>query len=104
MNGKPGRRCALCERHQKMQTVDGTVFWMEYGDDDRPRLCMDSLHKGGGLNVLCIRFCPVCGRECEIITDKEDDHAEQEEYPGGCREERGQAGSEQASGRKGGAE
>lgn len=100
MNGKPGRRCALCERHQKMQTVDGTVFWMEYGDDDRLRLCMDSLHKGGGLNVLCIRFCPVCGRDC-IITDEEDgDNEEQEEYPGGFWPERGQTGAEETTGRK----
>lgn len=104
MNGKPRKRCSLCERHQKMQTVDGTVFWMEYGGDDRLRLCMDSLHKGGGLNVLCIRFCPVCGRDC-IITDEEDgDNGEQEEYPGGFWPERGQTGAEETTGRKNDAE
>lgn len=104
MNGKSRKRCSLCERNQKMQTVDGTVFWMEYGDDDRLRLCMDSLHKGGGLNVLCIRFCPVCGRDC-IITDEEDgDNEEQEEYPGGFWPERGQTGAEETTGRKNDAE
>lgn len=32
---------------------------------ENPRLCTDTLHDGGGLNVLCIDFCPLCGREIE---------------------------------------
>ena len=90
-------RCALCERHQRLETVDGTVFWMEYGDDDRPRLCMDSRSNGGGLNVLCVQFCPICGRICEIIINEEDDHGEETEYPGAFQQKRGQAGAEEVS-------
>ena len=43
--------CGLCQRHQKLETVDGTAFWLEYGED-------------GGLNVLCAEVCPMCGRFC----------------------------------------
>jgi hypothetical protein len=56
--------CGLCQRHQKLETVDGTAFWLEYGEDGRPRLVMDSTARGGGLNVLCTEFCPMCGRFC----------------------------------------
>ena len=56
--------CGLCQRHQKLETVDGTAFWLEYGEDGRPRLVMDSTARGGGLNVLCAEFCPMCGRFC----------------------------------------
>lgn len=56
--------CSLCQRHQKLETVDGTAFWLEYGEDGRPRLVMDSTARGGGLNVLCAEFCPMCGRFC----------------------------------------
>ena len=42
----------------------GTAFWLEYGEDGRPRLVMDSTARGGGLNVLCAEFCPMCGRFC----------------------------------------
>ena len=28
--------CGLCQRHQKLETVDGTAFWLEYGEDGRP--------------------------------------------------------------------
>ena len=27
--------CGLCQRHQKLETVDGTAFWLEYGEDGR---------------------------------------------------------------------
>ena len=37
--------CGLCQRHQKLETVDSTA-------------------RGGGLNVLCAEFCPMCGRFC----------------------------------------
>ena len=29
--------CGLCQRHQKLETVDGTAFWLEYGEDGRGR-------------------------------------------------------------------
>lgn len=99
MKEKSRPRCPLCERHQRLETVDGTVFWMEYGADERPRLCMDSRSQGGGLNALCVRFCPLCGRTCEIIIDEEDDHGEESEYPGQFREECGPAGAEEVSDR-----
>lgn len=57
--------CPLCGRHQRMQTTDGMNFWVEWGEDGKPRLCTDTLHSGGGLNVLCIEYCPICGREVE---------------------------------------
>lgn len=38
--------CGLCQRHQKLETVDGTAFWLEYGEDGRPRLVMDSTAPG----------------------------------------------------------
>lgn len=53
--------CPLCERHQKMHTTDNMDFWMEWGEDGKPRLCMDSTITGGGLNVLCVNACPLCG-------------------------------------------
>ena len=56
-NGK----CSLCERHAKMETTDGTLFWVEWGADGLPRLCMDSRGRGGGMNTLCINACPLCG-------------------------------------------
>ena len=27
--------CGLCQRHQKLETVDGTAFWLEYGEGRR---------------------------------------------------------------------
>lgn len=99
MSGEKRGRCALCERHQRMETVDGTVFWMEYGEDERPRLCLDSRSQGGGLNVLCVRFCPICGRVCETITFEEESHGKGTEHPGEFREECGQTGTAEVSGR-----
>ncbi len=55
------KKCPLCERHAKMHTTDGVDFWMEWGDDGKPRLFMDSTTSGGGLNALCINACPLCG-------------------------------------------
>ncbi|MDO5544875.1 MAG: hypothetical protein Q4F81_03455 [Eubacteriales bacterium] len=99
MSGENEGRCPLCQRHQRMETADGTVFWMEYGDDDRPRLCLDSRSQGGGLNVLCVRFCPICGRACETITYEEGNHGKEAEHPGEFREERGQTGTAEVPGR-----
>lgn len=65
MKSKEKNRCPLCERHQRMETTSGMLFWVEWGEDGNPRLCTDTLHDGGGLNVLCIDFCPLCGREME---------------------------------------
>lgn len=56
--------CGLCQRHQKLETTDGTAFWIEWSEGGWPRLCMDSTTRGGGLNVLQVEFCPVCGRKC----------------------------------------
>lgn len=93
------RRCALCERHQRLETVDGTVFWMEYDEAERLRLCMDNRSRGGGLNVLCVRFCPICGRACEIIIDEEDKNGQEEKYPDALPAKRGGAGAEEVSDR-----
>lgn len=65
MKNQEKRPCPLCERHQRMETTSGMLFWVEWGEDGNPRLCTDTLHDGGGLNVLCIDFCPLCGREIE---------------------------------------
>lgn len=65
MKNQEKRLCPLCERHQRMKTTSGMLFWVEWGEDGNPRLCTDTLHDGGGLNVLCIDFCPLCGREVE---------------------------------------
>lgn len=65
MKNQEKRPCPLCERHQRMETTNGMLFWVEWGEDGNPRLCTDTLHDGGGLNVLCIDFCPLCGREME---------------------------------------
>lgn len=65
MKNQEKRPCPLCERHQRMETTSGMLFWVEWGEDGNPRLCTDTLHNGGGLNVLCIDFCPLCGREME---------------------------------------
>ena len=65
MKSQEKNRCPLCERHQRMETTSGMLFWVEWGEDGNPRLCTDTLHDGGGLNVLCIDFCPLCGREVE---------------------------------------
>lgn len=53
--------CPLCYRHRKMHTTDGMDFWMEWGEDGKPRLFMDSTSRGGGMNALCVEFCPLCG-------------------------------------------
>lgn len=54
-------KCPLCERYAKMETTDGTLFWLEWGADGLPRLYMDSRGRGGGMNALCINACPLCG-------------------------------------------
>ena len=54
MDEKQKPVCGLCQRHQKLETVDGMAFWIEWDENGRPRLCMDSTTAGGGLNVLCV--------------------------------------------------
>ena len=97
VTGQVRRRCALCERHQRLETVEGTVFWMEYGDDGRPRLCLDTRSQGGGLNVICVGFCPLCGRACETM-DEEERHGQETEYPGVQPGECGQTDAEKVPG------
>lgn len=97
MRKENGNRCALCQRHQRLETVDGTVFWMEFDEADRPRLCMDSRSQGGGLNVLCVKFCPICGRSCETDFDVEGNYGEKTKHPAVLRAERGQAGTAEVS-------
>ena len=99
MDEKQKPVCGLCQRHQKLETVDGMAFWIEWDENGRPRLCMDSRSRGGGLNVLCVRFCPICGRACEIIIDEEDKNGQEEEYPDALPAERGGAGAEEVSDR-----
>ena len=41
-----GKLCPLCERHRKMHTTDNMDFWTEWGEDGKPRLCMDSTTTG----------------------------------------------------------
>lgn len=76
MDEKQKPMCGLCQRHQKLETVDGMAFWIEWDENGRPRLCMDSTTAGGGLNVLCVQFCPICGRRCENIVEMEENHGE----------------------------
>jgi hypothetical protein len=77
---------------------------MEYDEAERPRLCMDSRSRGGGLNVLCVRFCPICGRACEIIIEEEDKNGQKAEYTDALQTERGGTGAEEISGRQDAAE
>ena len=59
-----------------MHTTDGMAFWMEWGDDGLPRLYMDTTTTGGGMNALCIHFCPICGNQIKM---QEADNYEPEE-------------------------
>jgi len=52
--------CPLCQRHRRMQTVDGLQFWIEWGEDGKPRLVTDALTVGG-VHTLCVEHCPLCG-------------------------------------------
>ena len=81
MDEKQKPVCGLCQRHQKLETVDGMAFWIEWDENGRPRLCMDSTTAGGGLNVLCVQFCPICGRRCENIVEMEENHGEARKPP-----------------------
>ena len=47
MDEKQKPVCGLCQRHQKLETVDGMAFWIEWDENGRPRLCMDSTTAGG---------------------------------------------------------
>ena len=38
MKSQEKNRCPLCERHQRMQTTSGMLFWVEWGEDGNPRL------------------------------------------------------------------
>ena len=38
MKNQEKRPCPLCERHQRMETTSGMLFWVEWGEDGNPRL------------------------------------------------------------------
>ncbi|MBE6972565.1 MAG: hypothetical protein E7440_01605 [Ruminococcaceae bacterium] len=99
MDGQKQHRCALCERHQKLETVDGTAFWIEWGEDEKPRLCMDTRTHGGGLNVLCVSFCPLCGRNVENDSEQEEQYEPEEQNTSVLREEHRPAGPTEVSAR-----
>lgn len=52
--------CPLCMRNRRMETVDGLQFWIEWGEDGKPRLMTDALAVTG-VHTLCIAHCPLCG-------------------------------------------
>lgn len=99
MDGQKRQRCALCQRHQKLETVDGTAFWVEWGEDEKPRLCMDTRTHGGGLNVLCVNFCPLCGRFLEHDSEQEEKHEPEEQNARVLRAECGTADPAEVSAR-----
>ena len=33
MKSQEKRLCPLCERHQRMETTSGMLFWVEWGED-----------------------------------------------------------------------
>lgn len=68
--------CRLCQWHQKLETNNGTAFWIEWDESGLPHLCMDSTSRGGSVNTLVVKFCPACGRKCEILPEQEADHGE----------------------------
>ena len=73
MDEKQKPVCGLCQRHQKLETVDGMAFWIEWDENGRPRLCMDSTTTGGGLNVLCVQsvsYTHLAGIRMEIIHEE----------------------------------
>ena len=37
MKNQEKRPCPLCERHQRMETTSGMLFWVEWGEDGNPR-------------------------------------------------------------------
>ena len=45
--------CGLCQRHQKLETVDGTAFWLEYGEDGEVCLSRDEAHGADGRRGPC---------------------------------------------------
>ena len=65
MKNQEKRTCPLCERHQSMEKTSEMMYWDKRGEDSNTHNYTDTLHDGGGLNVLCIDFCPLCGREVE---------------------------------------
>ena len=71
MDEKQKPVCGLCQRHQKLETVDGMAFWIEWDENGRPRLCMDSTTTGGGLNQEAGKRAgtgkPGGGRPCDLF-------------------------------------
>ena len=57
--------CPLCERHQRMETVDGLQFWIELAEDRKPLFCSDKGQRNG-VHVIAIGYCPICGRSLGI--------------------------------------
>lgn len=59
-DSKTAKLCPLCMRHRRMETVDGLQFWIEWGEDGKPRLMTDALAVTG-VHALCVAHCPLCG-------------------------------------------
>lgn len=98
MSEKKMLPCPLCKLHQKLETMDGVAFWIEWSGEGYPKLCTDTRSRGGGTNVLGINYCPLCGQECETITvrGKRND-GKKEEYPGVLPGKPDEAGTETVS-------
>ena len=77
-------------RNLKLMELDGEIGHLEMPDgpdryDANPtphgHLLCDSCGDLAdlpvvGLNVLCVQFCPICGRRCENIVEMEENHGE----------------------------
>ena len=61
----PRALCPLCERHQRMETVDSLQFWIELANDGKPLLCSDKGQRNG-VHVLAVSHCPLCGRSLGV--------------------------------------
>lgn len=50
MDEKQKPVCGLCQRHQKLETVDGMAFWIEWDENGRPRrgICAPRSRKASG--------------------------------------------------------
>lgn len=68
------KRCDLCERHRKMETADGALFWIEWDGDDQPILCAENRFVSGVVNAFRVRHCPMCGKECKPIYEQEENY------------------------------
>ena len=94
-----GRRkhCDLCERHRKMETADGALFWIEWDGDDQPILCAENRFVSGVVNAFRVRHCPMCGKECKPIYEQEESYEQKKQGSGLLWGKRCAAGSEAVS-------